>query len=163
MGSELAARLAARHLKLAQFCGFDLVELNLKSKGKKGVIKEIANLLAKSHNVESEEAALEALIEREDLASTGIGYGIAVPHGKSQHCKGLTIAFGRSIKGVNFGSIDGAPVHYLFGILVPITSVQLHLQIMASLSLLLQGEKNRKCLETAQFPQEILDFLDGKE
>ena len=96
MGSELAARLAARHLKLAQFCGFDLVELNLKSKGKKGVIKEIANLLAKSHNVESEEAAFEALIEREDLASTGIGYGIAVPHGKSQHCKGLTIAFGRS-------------------------------------------------------------------
>ncbi|MCD6124388.1 PTS sugar transporter subunit IIA [bacterium] len=162
MNDELAARMAARHLKLSQFCGFDLINLDLKSEDKEGVLRELAALLARSPNIESEEDAYNALLEREKLASTGMGLGVAVPHGKSSKCKALTIAFGRSIKGVDFDALDGSPVHLFFAVLVPISSVHLHLQILASLSLLLRDEKNREKLMNAQFPQEVLDLLDGK-
>ena len=162
MDKGLVGKLAANNLKLAQFCGFDLIKLELESSTKAEVLRELSELLAKSPNVEDAESTYEALLEREDLASTGMGLGVAVPHGRSPKCTGLTIAFGRSEKGIEFGSFDGQPVHLFFAILVPITAIHLHLQILASLSLMLQDEENRQLLKEAEFPQEILNFLNGQ-
>ena len=153
--------MAASHLKLSQFSGFDLINLNLKGNTKEEILNELAELLAKSPNVESPEAAYKALMERESLASTGMGLSVAVPHGRCSECKGLTIVFGRSKDGVDFTAFDGQPVYLFFTILVPITSVHLHLQVLASLSIMLRQPENRQRLLDAQFPQQILEFLDG--
>ena len=162
MDKSIAGKLAARNLKLSQFCGFDLVKLELSAKSKDEVLRELAKLLSRSPNVEDAESAYEALVERESLASTGMGLGVAVPHGRSHKCKGLTIAFGRSSEGIDFDAFDGQPVHLFFAILVPITAIHLHLQILASLSCMLREEGARRRLMEAQFPQEILNFLDGE-
>jgi len=158
----IIGRMAAQSLRLSQFSGFDLIKLELESDTKEGVLREISELLAKSPNVDNPESAYEALMERESLASTGMGLGVAVPHGRAESCSGLTIAFARSKKGVDFDAFDGQPVHLFFAILVPITAIHLHLQVLASLSILLQQPENRKRLMEAEFPQEILEFLDGE-
>jgi len=158
----IIGKLAANNLKLAQFCGFNQIELELKSKTKEGILKELSELLANSPNIDDVDSVYEALMEREHLASTGMGLGVAVPHGRSAKCKGLTIAFGRSLEGVDFDAVDGEPVYLFFAILVPITSIHLHLQILASLSLMLRDEENRRKLMEAEFPQQILDFLNGQ-
>jgi len=154
--------MAAQHLKLSQFSGFELIKLELEAETKEEVLKELAELLAQSPNVESAESAYEALAERESLTSTGMGLGVAVPHGRDPNCKGLIIAFGRSKKGVKFDAYDGQPVHLFFALLVPITSIHLHLQVLANLSILLRQPEYREKLMNAQFPQEILEFLDGE-
>jgi len=161
--NELIGRLAAGYLKLSQFSGFDLIKLELESTTKDEVLHELAELLAKSPNVEDPESAYRALKEREDLASTGMGLGVAVPHGRDEKCKALTIAFGRSTKGIDFDAYDGQPVHLFFAVLVPVSSIHLHLQVLASLSLLLRQEEYREKLMKAQFPQEVLEILSGEE
>jgi nitrogen PTS system EIIA component len=161
LDEELIGRLAA-NMKLAQFCGFDLIKLELNSKTKDDVIVELSEILAGSHNVLDVQSAYKALLDREKLASTGMGLGVAVPHGRTSDCKGVTIAFGRSKDGIDFAAFDGQPVYLFFAILVPITAIHLHLQILASLSIILRDPNNRKKLMEAQFPQEVLDFLNGQ-
>jgi len=158
----IIGRMSAQHLKLSQFSGFDLINLEIDASSKDEVLKKLSEIIIRSPNVKSPEHAYEALVERESLASTGMGLGVAVPHGRSKTCTGLTIAFARSTKGIDFDSFDGQPVHLFFVILVPITSVHLHLQVLASLSLMLRQPENREQLIKAEFPQEILEFLDGE-
>ena len=162
MDERLIGKLAANSLKLSQFSGFDLITLELRSDDKDKVLYELAELLSRSENISDQESAYHALIERENLASTGMGFGVAVPHGRCPDCTGLTIAFARSEKGINFSAFDGEPVYLFFAILVPITSIHLHLQVLASLSLMLQNPENRKRLMDVEFPQEVLDFLNGQ-
>lgn len=163
MPDEAFGALAAKSLNLSQFSGFDMIKMELKSTNKGGVLHEIAELLSKSPHVPSSELAYKALIEREHLVSTGMGFGVAMPHGRGPEFTGTAIAFARSTKGVDFDALDGEPVHLFFAVIVPVTAIQLHLQILASLTLMLQNEENRKRLLKAQFPQEILSFLDGEK
>ena len=88
MEEGIIGKLAANNLKLAQFCGFNQIELELKSKTKEGILKELSELLANSPNIDDVDSVYEALMEREHLASTGMGLGVAVPHGRSAKCKG---------------------------------------------------------------------------
>ena len=146
-------------MNLSQFSGTNLIELELKSKNKNEVIKEIAELLSTSEKVVDAVLVRKAIEEREELASTGIGFGVALPHARSKAVKGLTIVFGRSEKGIEFGSIDQKPVHLIFAIVVPEWAVNTHLTALGKLSLLLKESENRAMLLNATFPQDILDFI----
>lgn len=147
-------------MNLSQFCGSNLIELELKSKTKNEVLSELAELLANSDKITDPQAVRKALIERESLASTGLGFGVALPHARSKAVKGLTIAFGRSEKGIDFGSLDKKPVHLFFAIVVPDWAINTHLSALAKLSLLLKDKENREILLNATFPQDVLDFID---
>ncbi len=147
-------------MKLSQFCGTNLIELDIKSTTIQDVIQEIADLLANSEKVGSSEDVRKALLEREELASTGIGFGVALPHARSKSVRGLTIAFGRSEKGIDFASIDHNLVHLFFAIVVPESAVNTHLTALGKLSYLLKDKENRELLLNATFPQEVLDLMD---
>jgi len=147
-------------MKLSQFCGTNLIELDIKSTTIQDVIQEIADLLANSEKVGSSEDVRKALLEREELASTGIGFGVALPHARSKSVRGLTIAFGRSEKGIDFAAIDHNLVHLFFAIVVPESAVNTHLTALGKLSYLLKDRENRELLLNATFPQEVLDLMD---
>jgi fructose-specific phosphotransferase system IIA component len=147
-------------MKLSQFCGTDLIELELRSNSIEDTLHELADLLANSEKVDSAESVLVALKEREKLASTGIGFGVALPHARAKSVRGLTIAFGRSEKGIEFASIDRKPVHLFFAIVVPETAVNTHLTALGKLSYILKDKENRESLINATFPQEVLDLMD---
>ncbi len=147
-------------MNLSQFCGTALIDLELKSKTSEEVLAELVELLANSERIKNPEAVLDALKEREKLASTGIGFGVALPHARVKGVDGLVIAFGRSEAGIDFGSLDNRPVHLFFTIVVPKTAVNTHLTTLGKLSYLLKEPENREFLLKATFPQEILDFMD---
>ncbi|MCK5832835.1 PTS sugar transporter subunit IIA [bacterium] len=147
-------------MKLSQFSGTNLIELELRSTNSDDVIDELSELLGNSDKIDSVQTIKSALIEREELASTGIGFGVALPHARAKSVKGLTVAFGRSEKGIDFGAIDHNLVHLFFVIVVPETAVNTHLTALGKLSYLLKEKDNREILLNATFPQEVLDLIN---
>lgn len=149
-------------MNLSIFCGTNLIELDLSSTNRNDVLEEMVALLANSEKIseDSEQNILKAFKEREELASTGIGFGVALPHARAKGVKGMVIAFGRSEEGIDFRSLDKKPVHLFFAIVVPDTAINTHLTALGKLSYLLKDQENRKLLMDATFPQEVLDFMD---
>lgn len=113
------------------------------------VLAELAALVAVSCPALNEEEIFRILQERERLGSTGIGDGIAIPHGKLRKAHDMVLAFGRSQKGVDFNSLDGRKVHLFFLLLAPDDAAGLHLKTLARISRILKDPAVRKELLTA--------------
>ncbi len=137
----------------------NLVVLNVESNTKSEVLKEISKVLVFENRISDHEVFIEALMQRELHGSTGIGYGVAIPHGKSDSVITPSLVFGKSEKGVEFDSLDGEPAHIFFMIAVPSESNNLHLQILAKLSRKLMYEEFRNKLKNAQTSAEVLNVL----
>ena len=147
-------------MKLSKFSEEHLINFNLTSKTKDDVIKELVELAAKSKLVKDKDLLLKDIITRENLVTTGVGYGVAFPHAKTKATRGIVIAFGRSDGGVEFEAMDKKPVHLFFLIAAPEDAIGAHLKVMAHLSFLMKSEKNREKLLTVKSPGELLQILD---
>lgn len=122
---------------------------------KEGVLAELASALAAVGKIPSGAAAVQVLLERERLGSTGIGEGIAIPHGKLKDLPDVVAAFGRSVQGVAFDSMDGAPAHLFFLLLAPENSASAHLKALARISRLLKNRAFREELLAASSQEEL--------
>ncbi|RLA92695.1 MAG: PTS sugar transporter subunit IIA [Deltaproteobacteria bacterium] len=146
-------------MKITELMNKYLIIPQLSTKTKKEVLKELVDcIVRKEKEVESNEL-LRVLLEREELGSTGIGDGIAIPHGKVKKIKKLIVSFGRSIEGVDFQSMDGKPTHLIFLLIAPENSAGIHLKALARISRLLKDGRFRKNLMEANTPQEIYDLI----
>jgi len=150
-------------MKLSKFCGEDLISFDLKGKTKNEIIEELVNLTSRSKLVKDKDEVLKAVLEREKLVTTGVGYGVAFPHAKTKAIKGIVIAFGRSKTGIDFDAMDKKPVHLFFLIAAPEDAIGAHLNVMARLSYLMKSEKNREALMKISSPRELLELLDSVE
>jgi PTS system nitrogen regulatory IIA component len=110
------------------------------------LLDELAGVLAKSHAGVDHAELLRVLQERERLGSTGIGYGIAIPHGKMRRVDNILLAFGRSIAGIDFNALDNRPVHLFFVLVAPEDAAGVHLKMLARISRLLKDPTVRKRL-----------------
>lgn len=136
----------------------------LTSTNKTGVLRELVRVLAQVEKEVDEERMLEILLERESLGSTGIGEGVAIPHGKSKDVKKLLASFGRSLPGVDFQSMDGKPAHLFFLLVAPENSAGIHLKALARISRLMKDQNFRKRLMEANSAEEIYSlFSEGDE
>jgi len=147
-------------MKLSKFCGEDLITLDLKAKAKDEAIQELVGLAAHSKLVKDEKELLSAVLEREKLVTTGVGYGVAFPHAKTRAARGVVIAFGRSKTGVDFEAMDKKPVNLLFLIAAPEDAIGVHLNVMAQLSFIMKSEMNRKKFMEVKSPGELLEAID---
>lgn len=109
------------------------------------------------------DTALAALKEREDMISTGIGTGVAIPHAFLDEIENVTAVFGRSSEGIDFEALDDFPVHFIVLFLVPRTNYSLHLQTLAAIAKLFARDEIRACLQAANSPQEVLDAFSCKK
>lgn len=148
-------------MKLSKFCDESLVLFNLKSGTKDGVIGELVELAATSNMIKNREELLSDVRERENLVTTGVGYGVAFPHAKTRAAKGIVIVFGRSVKGVEFEAMDHKPVHLFFLIAAPEDAIGAHLNVMARLSFLMKSEENRQKLMQANSPGDVMALMDN--
>ena len=148
-------------MKLSKFCDEKLVAFELKSDTKDEVIEELVDLAAKSPLVKDRDELLRDIIHRENMVTTGIGYGVAFPHAKTKATKGIVIAFGRSQGGIDFDAMDKKPVHVFFMIAAPEDAIGAHLNVMARLSFQMKGEKNREKLLEARTVGEVFMVLDS--
>jgi PTS system nitrogen regulatory IIA component len=151
-------------MKIADILGRDMIVPQLSSQTKEGILRELVHGLAKGAQRINEGRVIEILLERESLGSTGIGEGVAIPHGKSKEVKEIMAAFGRSLSGMDFQSLDGKPTHLFILLLAPENSAGTHLKALAQVSRLMKDPSFRKRLMEAPTSDDIYAiFSEGDE
>lgn len=150
-------------MKLLDFLKQEWIIQDLKGTDKPSVLRELAEVLVKPCGVSSVEELVQVLLEREKLGSTGIGDGIAIPHGRLKKLKNFFISFGRSIKGVNFDSIDGKPSQIFFLVMAPENSAVENLKLISRIANLLKDSSFRKRLMDAKSQQEIFQIISEED
>lgn len=150
-------------MKITDFLSVKGIKLDLESTDKEGVLKEMVDILAGVKDVGDQKSILKALIERENLGSTGIGQGIAIPHGKTDKVDGLVAALGISRKGVNYEALDGEPVYILFLLVAPKDTAGPHLKALAQISRLLRDSYFCELLRRCKTSKDVFDLISKEE
>jgi PTS system nitrogen regulatory IIA component len=136
-------------MRLSELLDEDSVISDLKAKDKTEVLEELVEALRKRRPSLDKNALVKVLLERERLGSTGIGDGIAIPHGKFHGVAHPIISFGRSRKGLDFESVDGEPAYLFFLLVAPENSASVHLKALARVAKILKNSTYRKTLMEA--------------
>lgn len=147
-------------MKLSKFSDENLVSFGIQATTKEAAIDELVELAASSNMVKDKDRLLIDVKEREELVTTGVGYGVAFPHAKTRSVKGIVIAFGRSEQGIEFDAMDHKPVKLFFLIAAPEDAIGQHLNVMARLSYLMKSAENRQKLLDASSPGDVLALMD---
>ena len=148
-------------MSIMEFLTDQAVSCDLTSQTKEEVIRELVSLLVKASAIKERDVnkLVQILLAREALGSTGIGQGVAIPHGKSDCVTKLVSAFGVSRTGVKFDSLDGEPVHLLFLLVAPEDSAGPHLKALARISPLLKDKHFRDTLRLAKDERQLVKIL----
>ena len=150
-------------MKIADLLDIKAISTELTSSNKIEVLAEMVDLLRRVQPDLDATELLAVLIDREELGSTGIGDGVAIPHGKLKGLDRLLMAFGRKQDGVDFDSMDNRPAHLFFLLLAPESEATLHLKALARISKLLRKEDIRRQLLDAPDPATLLSILSQED
>ena len=150
-------------MRLRDLLDESVVKIGLESTDKEECFEELIDLLVRSGRLASREAALAAVAARESTATTGIGRGCAIPHGKDPSIKTLTVAIGTSAAGIEFDAVDGAPVHLVILILANADEPGPHVQALAEVVRLLKLPGCYNTLVAARSAKALLDAIDAVE
>lgn len=148
---------------IAEYIKVDTLNLNLESKNKNAVIRELFSNLAKTNLIKDEEQALNDIFAREEMGSTGIGKKIALPHAKTKAVDELMITFGISRNGIAYNSIDEENVNIFFMFLCPENKTQEYLKVLARISRLIREDRFVNSLLKATSNEEILEIIRTEE
>ena len=151
-------------MKILDILDKRLILPEIASRTKEGVLREMVHSLAQVEKQVHEDRLMDILLERESMGSTGVGEGVAIPHGKSKEVDKILASFGRSLPGVDFQSLDGKPTHLFFLLIAPENSAGMHLKILAQISRLMKDPAFRKRLIKARSVEEIHSiFSEGEK
>jgi len=150
-------------MQLDQIFKMEFINANLLAKNKTEVLTELVKTLIQSGLKLESSLIVEILQQRENLGSTGIGDGVAIPHGKTSAIDELIIAFGRSMEGIAYDSLDGKPVHLFFLLLAPENSAGQHLKVLAKISKMLKVANFRKMLLKAKSQSDLYKIIIDQE
>ena len=146
-------------MKIGELMDKRMILPNLSSKAKKEVLQEMVACIVRHEKDIDGAELIRVLLDREELGSTGIGDGIAIPHGKVKSIDKLIVSCGRSIEGVDFQSMDGKPTHIMFLLIAPEHSAGVHLKALARISRLLKDGAFRKGLMEAASAEEMYQII----
>jgi nitrogen PTS system EIIA component len=149
-------------MKIVDFIREEGILPDLKSKAKLELLDELAEHLAGQNGV-SKEALMKVLVDRERLASTAIGEGVAIPHGKLDAVGKLIACVGRAREGVDFDSMDGRPTHLFFVLVAPENSTGVHLKALARISRLFKDPEFRSRLLAAESAHDMFDVIADED
>ena len=148
-------------IRLSEFFEEDLFIPALASTDKTGVLRELVDALVRSQRIREGEILFQMLEQREKLGSTGIGRGVAVPHGRSLAMTRLAVVFGRSEPGVEFDSLDGKPVHLFFlTVAPPQDRSNLYLPVLGKIVETVKSARQRRRLLSAKDFEEVSEILE---
>ena len=146
-------------MKIVDLIRRDMIIPALSSSSKTGIIKELAAHLSARHSEVDEETLTRVLIDREGLASTAIGEGVAIPHGKLPSVDGIVACVGRAPKGVDFDSMDGQPTYLFFVLVAPESSTGAHLKALARISRVFKDVGFRRRLLEAPDAESMYEII----
>lgn len=158
------ATKSAKDIKISQLLKEKFIELELKETEKKDIMAELVEIISKSRRLNNKKSFLKTMLEREKLGSTGIGGGVAIPHGKSEAVSDFILVFGRKSEGIDFGALDGEKTYLFFALASPKEEVGGHLKILAEISRLVRDKFIVDLLKNAKTSQQIIKIIkDGEK
>jgi nitrogen PTS system EIIA component len=131
-------------VKLADILRESCVVADIKGTTKREILYEMVETLKKAKLIDDIDSVVEIIMEREKLGSTGIGDGVAIPHGKMKKLNTILCVAARSKEGVNFDAVDRRPVHIFFLVLAPEDSASMHLKVLSRISKVLRDQSFKK-------------------
>lgn len=150
-------------ITITEFLSPGDVVADMASRGKEEALAELASRIQQRLPDVDPNELLKILLERERLGSTGIGDGVAIPHGKVKNAKDMVLAFGRSLAGVNFNALDGRPAHLFFLLIAPDQAVGQHLKMLARISRILKDPATRRRLLDAPDSAAIYNVIKEQD
>jgi PTS system nitrogen regulatory IIA component len=149
-------------MKIVEFLRPDAVIANVSGQTGPAVLGELCRPLAATQKVDQQKL-VETLLDREKLGSTGIGEGVAIPHGKVPGLPALVASFGRSVGGVDFRAIDGRPTHLFFTLFAPENSAGAHLKALARISRIFKNASFRDAILRAGDAGEVYRLIEAED
>jgi len=152
-------------MRLTDILDKSSIVADLQASDKTEALEILVAAMTSNTEAVNKQEILNVLLEREELGSTGIGDGIAIPHGKTPEITQIISGFGLSKQGIPFDSLDGKPAHLFFLLVAPENSVGTHLKMLARISRMLKNVEFRKKLLEANSQLEIYQIIseeDGK-
>jgi len=150
-------------MALTEYINEGLIKVQIEATNKVDAITEMVDLMYNTGEITDRAEFLKSVIERETMGSTGIGYGVAIPHGRADVSQRLILSFGKSPEGIEFDSIDGKKVKLMFMLAAPKKDIGLYLKALAELSRLLEKEAFRNSLMNCYTPKDVIDTIDRFE
>ncbi|MGH7461248.1 MAG: PTS sugar transporter subunit IIA [Longimicrobiales bacterium] len=148
---------------LTELLTVDRIKIPLESTTKDAVLRELVGVIANGNEDQQHSELLRAVREREAVLSTGIGNGVAIPHGKSAVIPELRMAAGTAHQPVDFDALDGQPVHLLFLLVGPESAAGPHIKALSRIARLIRNDDVRKSLMAARTPHEFIRALKDAE
>jgi len=152
-------------MRLSEFLSENVIKINLEAEDKMEAIEELIDLLISEHEISlrDRDNILEVVFQRERSISTGVGEGIAIPHGSIDCIDDIIGAIGISLKGIDFDSFDGAPVYIVILLLVPKTKFGKHIKTLAQIARTLGQANIRNSICSAGSSEKVLNILEQAE
>ena len=150
-------------MRLTEILKAQNIKVPLTSASKSDAIKELVDLLAANGEVSDSRRVLDSVLERESTRTTGIGNGLAIPHGKCTGTDHLVMAIGRPQQPIDFQAIDGRPVNLIWLLASPPDKTGPHIHALARISRLMTIEKFRQALAAATSSQQLYDAIVQQE
>ena len=151
------------NIKITELLALKGIELGVFVGSKEEAINKLVDLMCATGKISDKDAYKEGILAREALTSTGIGEGIGIPHGKTSAVKKASLALGIFRDGVDFDSLDGAPVNIVFMIAAPEGANNEHLETLSRLSVLLMNPEFKEGLLSSKVPEDVFSLLDKFE
>jgi mannitol/fructose-specific phosphotransferase system IIA component (Ntr-type) len=150
-------------MRLSEILKVQNIKLPLDSTDKIGAITELVNVLAANNEIADAKKVLDSVLEREATRTTGIGNGLAIPHGKTDGTTDLVMAIGKPTTPIDFQAIDGRPVTIIWLLSSPPDKTGLHIRALANISRMMTIDRFRAALNAAKSAQEIFDTISKQE
>jgi fructose-specific phosphotransferase system IIA component len=150
-------------MKISDILNPDVIEVNLDVKDKEDSLKKIIALASNSKKILDINKVSETIMEREKLVSTGVGKGFAIPHGKTDAISDIVAAFVITKSPIDFDSIDGEPVRFIFLLVGKETLLNTHIKLLSRISRLMNKDEFRAKLLEAKTKEDVLKIFKDEE
>lgn len=150
-------------MKIMDFLSPEAIIVELKAADKKSAIVELVEVLKTTKKVKKTDEIIDVVLEREKLGSTGIGQGVAIPHGKTDVLQEQAGVLGISHKGIEFNSLDGEPVHIIFLLVGPVEVAGQHLKALSRISRLFKDKFLRQAIRDAKTTEEVVKIIQQED
>ncbi|MDR0618224.1 MAG: PTS sugar transporter subunit IIA [Endomicrobium sp.] len=150
-------------MKIMDFLSQNEIIVGLNATDKKSAILELVNVLEKTKKIKKTDEIINVVLEREKLGSTGIGQGVAIPHGKIDILSEQMGVLGISHKGIEFNSLDGELVHIIFLLLGPLEVAGQHLKALSRISRLFKDKFLRQAIREAKTTEDVVKIIQQED
>jgi len=150
-------------MEICNVLSLDRIIIGLKNQDKNGVLQEMLEVAATSGRIHDKEQLLKSILQREQLQTTGVGFGLAVAHAKSDDVDGVVLSVGISEEGVDYDALDGKPAHIIFMLVSSPEKNTEYLSVLAKIARIFKEADFREAVMRARSPEKVMNLLKERE